>query len=98
MDNIEEKNEEIQNRREFFKESAKKALPIFAIALLGSSLLSCSKDKDSASSSGSSSGCGNSCSGSCKSSCSGGCDGGCAGDCDDNCTADCWNGCSHYMR
>lgn len=89
MDNIEEKNEEIQNRREFFKNAAKKALPLFAVALLGTGVLSsCTKDKDSAS--GSSSGCGHSCSGSCE--------GDCAGDCDDGCWTACISACVHYQR
>lgn len=95
MDNN-KKNEELQSRREFFKSAAKAALPVLAIAVLGSPVLtSCEKNEPS---SGSSSGCGNSCSGSCSKSCSGGCDGGCSGDCDDGCTADCWNGCDRWQK
>lgn len=89
MNNLEEKNEEIQNRREFFKNAAKKALPLFAVALLGTGILSsCTKDKDSAS--GSSSGCGHSCSGSCSDDCSGNCIEGCQGDCYSGCYGDCY--------
>ena len=95
MDN--KNKEELQSRREFFKSAAKAALPVLAIAVLGSPVLT-SCDKKNEPSSGSSSGCGNSCSGSCSKSCSGGCDGGCSGDCDDGCTADCWNGCDRWMK
>ena len=39
------KDEELQSRREFFKSAAKGALPIFAISMLGSTVLSsCDKD------------------------------------------------------
>lgn len=81
-----EKNEELQSRREFFKNAAKGALPILAFSVLGSSfLMSCEKDDDK-----SSSGCGKSCSGSC--------DGDCAGDCDDGCWTACISACVHYQR
>lgn len=91
-----EKNEELQSRREFFKNAAKTALPILVVAALGPALLSCEKDEESKSSN--SSGCNNNCSGSCSKSCSGSCDGGCSGDCDDGCTADCWNGCDRWQK
>lgn len=86
--------EELQSRREFFKNAAKSALPMFAIAAFGPSLLSSCEKEDSKSSSSksssSSSGCGKSCSGSC--------DGDCAGDCDDGCWTACIAACVHYQR
>lgn len=92
MDNIEEKNEEIQNRREFLKKTAKSALPILGITLFGPTILeSCSKDSDK--NAGSS--C-NGCSGSCESSCSGSCDDSCSGDCD-GCTGGCYTTSCTYM-
>lgn len=78
-------NEELQSRRQFFKKTAEKALPILGIALFGSALLtSCEKDEPS-SGGGSSSGCGNSCSGSCDDSCSGNCESDCAWGCSYDC-------------
>lgn len=74
---------ELKNRREFFKEAAKKALPLFAIALLGTSTItSCTKQN----------GCGNSCSGSCKTDCSGECGSSCNKACS-ICSQSCSNGC-----
>lgn len=78
-------NEELQSRREFFKKAAKGALPMIALATLGTALLSsCDKEETKKSSS-----C-NDCSGSCQSSCSGGCD--------DACEYVCENGCDRYMK
>ncbi|MBP9994539.1 MAG: hypothetical protein KBT67_06300 [bacterium] len=85
----ENKKEEIQNRREFLKKTAKSALPILGISLFGPAILeSCSKDKDNDSGSGSGGGC-NGCSGGCSSSCSGSCDDSCSGNCD-GCTGSCF--------
>lgn len=96
MDSIEEKNEEIQNRREFLKKTAKSALPILGITLFGPAILeSCSKDSDKNAGGGGSNSC-NGCSGSCESSCSGSCDDSCSGDCD-GCTGGCWHTACTYM-
>lgn len=85
----ENKKEEIQNRREFLKKTAKSALPILGISLFGPAILeSCSKDKDNDSGSGSGGGC-NGCSGGCSGSCSGSCDDSCSGNCD-GCTGSCF--------
>lgn len=94
MDNIEEKNEEIQNRREFLKKTAKSALPILGISLFGPAILESCTKKDSAGG-GSNFGC-NGCSGSCDSSCSGSCDDSCSGDCD-GCTGGCYTTACTYM-
>lgn len=75
-----EKDNELQSRREFLKKTAKGALPILGISLFGPSILSsCGNDDEEKGSS--SSGCGKSCSGSCDNSCSGSCDS-CTGSCD----------------
>ena len=72
-------NRDLQGRREFFKEAAKKALPLFAVALLGTSVFSsCTKD-----------GCSH-CKGACKGECKTTCTGGCGGN---SCKGDCWSGC-----
>lgn len=69
-------NEELQNRREFFKKAATRALPILGVLALGPSILSsCEKDDDK------SGNCKNGCSGSCSESCSGNCFGGCTDQC-----------------
>ena len=80
-----EKDEELQSRREFFKSSAKGALPILAFTLFGPTLSSCSKDDDEIK-------C-KDCSGGCSKGCSGSCDGSCSGTCDDGCYVDAckWN-------
>lgn len=75
-------NEELQSRREFFKKAAKAALPVFAISILGSSLLTSCEDDPF--------GCGKSCSGSCSGGCQDGCDAGCGGSCDKDCYRYSW--------
>ena len=71
------KNEELQSRREFFKNAAKSTLPILAVAAFGPALLSCEKDDDDDDDGG----CKGSCKGSCKTSCSGSCSGACVSEC-----------------
>ena len=99
-----EKNE-TQNRREFFKEAAKKALPIIgAVALMSNPIISNAMQKEKT-------GCDNQCAGSCGAACttcwmgcSGtcqschqgcaeGCSGKCNGACRDNCDGRCTDGC-----
>jgi len=80
-------NEELQSRREFFKKSAKKALPILgAIMLAGMPNVA-----EATGSYGSKSGC-TQCSGTCTVKCGGSCYGGCTG----TCTVTCGNSCVHY--
>lgn len=78
------KMEELQSRREFFKEAAKSALPVLGVAVFGTSLLTSCSERNTPS------GCGKSCSGSCE--------GDCAGDCDDGCWTACISACVHYQR
>ena len=91
-------NEELQSRREFFKEAAKKALPVIgAIALASSPIIAQAAEKTVMSCNY---GCSNSCSGGCSSSCIGSCKGGCTGcslSCQGNCKGGC-QGCSNTCR
>lgn len=73
-------NEEIQSRREFFKEAAKKTLPVIAMVTVGSlSLASC--EKEDTNSYYSSDGCGGSCKSLCENTCTLVCASGCRGTC-----------------
>ena len=79
-------NEEFQSRREFFKEAAKKALPIIgAIALASSPIIAQAAENEPM-------GCYVGCEGGCYGSCSGTCQGGCMG-CSGTCTGGCNGGC-----
>jgi len=88
------KNEELQSRRQFFKQAGGRALPFLAFAAFGGTLLtSCEKDEPENKHNGgggSSSGCGN--------SCSGDCDSGCTNNCDSLCGGDCWSYCESKAR
>lgn len=85
------KNEELQNRREFFKNAAKKALPILgAIALAGAPIISQAAEKEPMGCDWGS--CQSSCRGGCM-GCSGTCTGGCQGLCGGNCSGSCKGGC-----
>ena len=76
-------NEELQSRREFFKNAAKGALPILgAIMLANSPIIARSTVRESLN-----------CESSCESSCSGRCQGGCSGSCSGACTG-CKGSCS----
>ena len=78
MENEENKN--LQGRRDFFKEAARKALPIFGfIALMSNPIIARAVENDS-----------NGCTGQ---SCTGGCYGGCEG-CRYSCTGTCKGGCN----
>lgn len=85
---MENKNNETQNRREFFKEAAKKALPILgAVALMSNPLIAKALEHKIT-------GCESNCSGSCQGKCEGccaenGCKGGCHGTCNSTCLYSC---------
>lgn len=83
-------NEELQSRREFFKEAAKKALPIFGTIALASSPI-IAQVAGSQSMGCSSDGCSYTCATSCYESCKGACKG-CTG-CKDSCQGYCKYGC-----
>ena len=87
------KNEKIQSRREFFKEAAKKALPVIgAIALTGSPVVVKALESHDCNG-GCYTGCYNGCSGSCKGICSRACEYGCTG-CSGSCYGSCKGSCS----
>ncbi len=74
------KNEELQSRREFFKNAAKSALPILGvIALTHAPILSHAAEKPAT--------CIGSCWGTCKGTCTKSCNGNCAGMCKNRCSS-----------
>ena len=83
-------NEELQSRREFFKEAAKKALPIIgAIALASSPIIAKAAETEPM-------GCYHGCSGSCTTACGNDCTGSCSNTCSScqwNCSSSCRNSC-----
>lgn len=100
------KKEEIQSRREFFKNAAKKSLPIVAAAMLASTPLI---SKAAETSMGCNDSCYNGCSvnctdgckigcegchGNCQGSCKGGCEGSCKNTCEGSCRGYCGGNCS----
>lgn len=90
-------SKELQSRREFFKSTAKKVLPIVgAIAIsqipLPSQAHEGNVQKDC------SSGCSGGCYTGCYYSCQGTCEGGCQNSCDGSCTGDCSGSCSYGSR
>lgn len=83
------KNEEIQSRREFFKNAAKAALPILGVALLASNPIVAKATETSMD-------CGYSCSGGCWRSCTSckdSCRGECVTTCRNTCSTTCSGGC-----
>ena len=101
-------NDEIQSRREFFKNAAKKALPILgAIAMINSPVLvrameeqpltespmGCNRESPCTGSCYQ--GCGSTCKGSCRGDCTGRCTNTCKGSCSGKCTEDCRSTCSY---
>ena len=87
-------NEELQNRREFFKKAAKSALPILgAIVLAGTPQLSKAINTQATycqAGYACTGGCSGDCKGTCKFGCSG-CSGGCKGTCKFGCTTTCYH-------
>lgn len=90
----ENKKEELQSRRDFFRKAAKAALPILgAIALASTPIVSNATETAM--------GCLSGCSASCHGTCSGGCmgcTGGCTGSCLSGCTGSCKFYCSTTCR
>ena len=74
------KKDEIQSRREFFKEAAKKALPIIgAVALMSNPVIAQAVNKESMN---------------CENGCYGSCYGGCYYTCKDSCDSSCKDSCN----
>ena len=82
----------LKNRREFFKEAAKKTLPILGMAVMAtiapSIMQSCTKSLDCVDA------CTNACQNTCRTTCVGGCSKTCTGNCDTSCKGDCNTTCS----
>lgn len=94
MKRDEEKRNELQSRREFFKNAAKKTLPILgALVLASSPLMSIAKNAESEVETGCDWGCTYGCKGSCGRVCSFGCTNSCAGECSGGCKATCQGTC-----
>lgn len=89
-----ERNEEIQSRREFFKNAGKKALPILgAVALMNIPTIAKAVEATGCTSGG----CYTSCQGSCKGGCSTRCENvctGCGSACQNGCAVGCTGGCT----
>lgn len=84
------KNEELQSRREFFKNAAKGVLPILgAVVLANIPFVSNAEEAE-----GCDYGCSGSCWSSCQSSCRGYCSSGCTGSCSGGCKGACSNSCN----
>lgn len=82
-----QKDEELQSRRQFFKKAAKGVLPILgAIVLANAPVIAKAADEASM-------GCSGYCKEGCGTSCTGSCTGGCVNTCARSCTA-CSNGCA----
>lgn len=81
------KNEELQSRREFFKQAAKAALPVVGAAIMASVPFV----KSEAATGCTYGGCTNFCSG-----CSGSCTGACTASCARSCSGACSGGCKGY--
>ena len=80
------KNEELQSRREFFKQAAKAALPVVGAAIMASVPFVKSE---------AATGCYN---GGCMYGCDGGYNDSCYGSCKGTCNASCIYGCSHISN
>ena len=100
------KDDEIQSRREFFKNAARKTLPILGALLVANNPLLANSLKVEESenptgcewdcSMGCKGGCGRSCSYNCSGSCSGTCSGACKASCCRSCSYNCSGSCSGY--
>ncbi len=87
-------DKKIQSRRQFFKNAAKKALPVIgAITMVNMPIISNAVTRESYSQMDCNYGCSGGCSGYCSGGCSGGCRGGCSG-----CSGGCSGGCSSSCR
>lgn len=80
------RNNETQNRREFFKEAAKKALPILGVFFMSKPLIAHAEEILET-------GCKTGCSGGCRTLCEEGCSHSCNGGCKDTCEGRCKDTC-----
>ena len=90
-----EKKEELQSRREFFKKAAKSLLPILgAITLASTPGIVKAAEKTTNCNYSCSFSCSSRCSGTCSGSCSGYCGGACSYSCQNTCKGSCQSTCS----
>lgn len=95
MDKIEDKNEKIQNRREFFKAAATRVLPLIgAVALISNPVIAKAVEADITECKS----CTNTCKGSCDKTCKNTCIGSCSGGCQKTCTNTCIGGCGNACK
>ena len=90
----ENKKEEVQSRREFFKSAAKKALPILGVIALANLPLDITASKVEMGCNG----CHGTCMASCKGSCYGECKGTCKYECNSGCKSSCRGTCKNTCR
>ena len=89
----EDKNEELQSRRSFFKNAAKAALPILGtIALAHMPIVSQAREHPTDCSKGCYTGCYNTIKGGCGGGCGSTCSGRCIGSCKATCMDSCYKG------
>lgn len=101
-----EKREELESRRQFFKKAAKATLPILGVlAILQAPIVAKAMGSRtscysgcSMSCSGGCEGCSGSCRGGCQYNCGSGCTYGCDGSCKGNCTGTCNMSCQGSCR
>lgn len=94
---MEKKNNETQSRREFFKEAAKKALPLLGIVtLMSNPVIAKAVENENLGCNGyCSQHCSAGCAGTCAGRCEGTCQNTCIGTCSDACARGCANYCNH---
>jgi len=96
---MEKKDDELQSRREFFKNAAKRVLPIIgALALSNPIIRAASTESIPTGCYGCSGTCYGSCSGSCTSSCLGSCSSSCMYECYQTCNTTCYQMCTASCR
>lgn len=88
-------NAELQSRREFFKNAAKSALPIFGVIALANMPMIVSAAEASSTSCA---GCNNRCMNSCFNTCHGKCDRHCSDNCSSNCRGTCSSSCGRGSK
>jgi CXXX repeat radical SAM target protein len=88
----EDKNEELQSRRSFFKNAAKAALPIIGAIALAHMPVAAKANSTAAT------GCVDGCYSACLTGCVTACKGGCGAHCRDNCYSNCNTSCSAICR
>ena len=89
-------NNNLKSRREFFKEAARKALPIIgAVALMSNPVIAKAVENENLGCNGY---CAQHCSSGCASTCTGRCVGTCEHSCQGTCTDACARGCAGYCN